>query len=283
MIMMICCQQCLPKAVGTVLQGDVLMSSEKNGGVAQAPLQGQVAVVTGASSGIGAATARRLAGAGAQVVVGFNSGADRANAIVESLPGGKERHVALRMPMENTPALVEAENQTATRFGRCDILINSAGFTRAIPHVDLDALDDATFDAIMVANVRGPFATIRAFAPLMKKGDRSVVVNISSISAFTGSGSSVAYCASKAALDTMSMSLARALGPEIRVLSVSPAAVNTGFVPGRSLEAIEKAAAITPLRKIVEADDVALAIMACVTHLTVATGTVIVVDGGRHL
>jgi 3-oxoacyl-[acyl-carrier protein] reductase len=246
-------------------------------------LDGQVAVVTGGSGGIGAAVVRQLAAAGAQIVVGYNSGKDRADAIVAALPGADTRHVALHLPAADSAALVVAAGQVAARFGRCDILVNSAGFTRAIPHADLDALDDATFDAIMVANVRGPFATLRAFASLLKAGKQSVVVNVSSISGFTGSGSNVAYCAAKAALDTMGMSLARALGPEIRVLSVSPAAVNTDFVPGRSLAAIEKAAAATPLRKVVEADDVARAVMACITHLTVATGTVIVVDGGRHL
>ena len=246
-------------------------------------LQGQVAVVTGASSGIGAATARQIAAAGARVVVGFNAGEERARAVVAALPGAFERHIALRLPLEDSQSLGQAAAQVEARFGRCDILVNSAGLTRAIPHVDLEALDDQTFDAIMVANVRGPFATIRAFAPLLKAGGRSVVVNVSSISAFTGSGSNIAYCASKAALDTMGMSLARVLGPEIRVLSVSPAAVNTGFVPGRSFEAIEKAAAATPLKKIVDPEDVARAVMACITHLTVATGTIIVVDGGRHL
>jgi 3-oxoacyl-[acyl-carrier protein] reductase len=250
------------------------------GGQGAYQLQGRVAVVTGGSSGIGAATVRRLAEAGASVVIGYNSGADRAAALAGELPG---RHLALRIPMEDSAAIRDAAARVEAEYGRCDVLVNSAGVTRAVPHADLDALDDASFDRILITNVRGPFSTIRAFAPLMKRGGDAVVVNVSSLSASTGLGSSIAYCASKAALDTMGMSLARVLGPEIRVISVSPAAVATDFVPGRGREGVERQAATTPLKTVAEADDVALAIMAAATHLRLTTGTAILVDGGRHL
>ena len=162
-------------------------------------------------------------------------------------------------------------------------MVNSAGFTKPVPHGDLEALTDDLIDALMIANVRGPFAMIRAFAPLLKASRDGVVINVSSISGFTGSGSSVAYCAAKAALDTMTMALGRALGPEIRVLCVSPGAVNTDFVAGRGPPQLEKVAQATPLKKIVQPDDVARAILACVTHLKVTTGAIIVCDGGRFL
>ena len=109
------------------------------------------------------------------------------------------------------------------------------------------------------------------------------MINVSSISAFTGSGSNIAYCASKAAIDTMTMSLARVFGPKIRFLSDSPAAVATDFVKGRDRAALEIISSKTPLKRVVEPEDVALSIMACITHLKTATGTKIVVDGGRHL
>jgi len=124
---------------------------------------------------------------------------------------------------------------------------------------------------------------IRAFAPLLKASGDAVVINVSSVSAFTGSGSNIGYCAAKAALDTMTMALARALGPEIRVLCVSPAAVATDFVAGRGRPQLEKIAQGTPLKRVVEADDIARAVMACITHLKVATGARIVTDGGRWL
>jgi 3-oxoacyl-[acyl-carrier protein] reductase len=257
------------------------MSDLRAGNLGEYALQGRVAVVTGGSSGIGAAALRRLAAAGARVVVGYNAGADRAAALVGELPG--EGHLALRIPMEDTAAIEAAAAEVGRVLGRVDILVNSAGTTRAVPHADLEAMDDASFDRILVTNVRGPFATIRAFARLMRASGDAVIVNVSSLSASTGLGSSIAYCASKAALDTMGMSLARVLGPQIRVIGVSPAAVATDFVPGRGRAGVEKQAATTPLRTVAEADDVALAIMAAVTHLRLTTGSTIVVDGGRHL
>lgn len=242
-------------------------------------LKDKVAVVTGASGAIGAATACRLAEAGARVVVGYNSKPAEADKIAAALPGGGHR--ALRIPMLETPLIREAAAIVEREMGRCDVLVNSAGFTRMVPHADLEALDDALIDSIFAANVRGPFATIRAFSPLMKRSGNAVIVNISSVAAITGSGSNIAYGASKAALDTMSLSLARVLGPEIRVMTVSPAAVDTAFVPGRTTAMVEKVAATTPLKRVVTADEVAQAVMAAAVNLTSTTGWIIPVDGGK--
>ncbi|WP_329548536.1 SDR family oxidoreductase [Streptomyces sp. NBC_01356] len=237
--------------------------------------------MTGGSSGIGAATAHRLAEAGAFVVVGYHAGRERAEAVVSGLPG--HGHTTLPMPMHDSAALLEAAKAVKRGFGRVDVLVNSAGTTKSIPHHDLDGLTDEIFDEIYAVNVRGPFATVRAFRALLEHSQDAVVVNISSISASTGSGSSVAYCASKAALDTMGRSLARALAPTIRFVSVSPAAVDTGFVPGRAARALLAHAESAPLKVVADPDDVAVAVLGAVTHLRLATGTEIVVDAGKHL
>jgi 3-oxoacyl-[acyl-carrier protein] reductase len=242
-------------------------------------LKDKLAVVTGASGGIGGATAHHLAEAGARVIVGYNGKSAEAVKIAAALPG--TGHRAMRIPMLETNVIREVAATVERDFGRCDVLVNSAGFTRMVPHHDLEALDDDLIDAIFAANVRGPFATIRAFAPLMKKSGDAVIVNISSVAAITGSGSNIAYGGSKAALDTMALSLARVLGPEIRVFTVSPAAVDTAFVPGRTTAMVEKVAATTPLKRVVQADEVAQAVMAAITHLTSSTGIVIPVDGGK--
>jgi 3-oxoacyl-[acyl-carrier protein] reductase len=242
-------------------------------------LQGKVAVVTGASGGIGSLTAHRLAEAGCKVVVGYNSRAAEADKVAAKLPGSSHR--VARMPMEDTAALHDVAAMVEREYGRCDVLVNSAGFTRMIPHSDLEALTDELIDAIFVANVRGPFATIRAFAPLMRRSGDAVIVNISSVAAIVGTGSNIAYGGSKAALDTMALSLARVLGPEIRVLTVSPAAVDTAFVPGRTTAMVEKVASTTPLKRVVQADEVAQAVMAAVVNLTSTTGWIIPVDGGK--
>jgi 3-oxoacyl-[acyl-carrier protein] reductase len=244
-------------------------------------LTGKVAVVTGASSGIGRESARLFAEAGARVIVGYNKGVARANEVVATLAGSG--HKAMRLPLEDTAQIRKVAAAVGEEFGRCDILVNSAGFTRMVPHGDLEGLTDELIDQVLAANVRGPFATIRAFAPLLKASGDGVVVNISSGAAQRGSGSSIIYGASKAALDTMSMALARALAPEIRVVVVAPGMVHTGFVPGRSEEAMLKAAMATPLKRQIEAADVALAVLSCATHLHFTTGSIVNVNGGGHL
>jgi 3-oxoacyl-[acyl-carrier protein] reductase len=244
-------------------------------------LTGKVAVVTGGSSGIGAATVRRLANEGCTVAVGYNKGEERARQLLAELPG--TGHGVFPLSLHDGATVRGLAQHVRERYGRLDILVNSAGYTQPIAHADLDALTDEFFDAMLIANVRGPFSVIRALNPLLQASGDGVIVNVSSISAFTGSGSSIAYCASKAALDTMTMSLARALGPKVRAMCVSPGAVSTGFVAGRDRAALEKIAQSTPLRRVVEPEDVAAAIMACIVNLRASTGSKLIVDGGRFL
>jgi NAD(P)-dependent dehydrogenase (short-subunit alcohol dehydrogenase family) len=169
------------------------------------------------------------------------------------------------------------------RAGRCDILVNSAGFTQPVAAHDLEGLTDALFDEVVQTNLRGVFATIRAFAPLLKASGDGLVVNVSSIAGFTGSGSNLAYAAAKAGVDVMTKGLAKALAPQIRVLAVSPGVVDSGFVPGRGADFNEKAAATIPLKRIGHVEDTASAIEACATTLRFATGSRFVIDGGRSL
>jgi 3-oxoacyl-[acyl-carrier protein] reductase len=244
-------------------------------------LRGRLAVITGGSSGIGAATARRLADAGADVIIGYHHSEERAEALRSRLPRGL--HEIAGLSLADPESFKALSAHIASTRGKLDILVNSAGFTRAINHADLDTLTDTLFEEILIANVRGPYSAIRALLPVLRASGDAVVVNVSSISGFTASGSNVAYCASKAALDNMTASLARALGPEVRLLTVSPGAVATDFVPGRDRAALEAGAKATPLKRVIEPDDVSSAILACITHLKASTGSRIVVDGGRHL
>jgi 3-oxoacyl-[acyl-carrier protein] reductase len=241
------------------------------------PLAGKVALVSGGSGGIGAASARLLADAGAIVVVGYHGNRAKAEAVAASLAG--TGHRVLPAPMTDSAGLA----CLAKSLDRADILVNAAGMTQPVPHGDLDALTDEVIDEVFQVNWRGPFAAIRALRPLLAASGDGLVVNISSIAATTGVGSSIAYCGAKAGLDIMSVALARALAPRIRVLVVSPGVVDTDFVAGRTAEASAKIAAGTPLKRVASTAEVARAVLACATHLTFSTGSIVQVDGGRHL
>ena len=244
-------------------------------------LEGKVALVTGGSSGIGAETARSLASEGATVIVGYGQGRDRAEQLCAQWP--RQGHAAAHVPLEDEARHAELAGWVQAQWGRLDILVNSAGYTRKVAHADLQAMTPALFNEILLANVGGPYSITRALLPLLCASGDALVVSMSSVSAFTGLGSNIAYCAAKAGLDTLTRSLARAFGPQVRFLSVSPAAVDTNFVEGRSREELQAKAARTPLGRAVSPQDVAQAVLACATHLRTATGTRIVIDGGHTL
>ena len=243
-------------------------------------LRGRVAVVTGATGGVGAAISRCLADAGCRGVVVFR----RDQAAAETLAGalGGEGHSAIRADVTDSASLERLAREVNERYGTADILVNSAGTTRFVPHADLAALDDDLIDQIFRTNWRGPFATIRALRPLLEAQDGGVVVNISSVAATLGIGSNVAYCASKAALDTMTTSLARALAPAIRVMTVSPGLVDTEFIKGMDPKWRDAYMTKTPMGRLVDPEEIGQAVVAAAT-LSAVTGSSIIVDGGRLL
>jgi len=240
-----------------------------------------VAVVSGASGGIGSAIAGRLADDGMKVVVGYNNNAGNAQSVASSLTGSG--HTTARMCMTDSASLTNAATATAADHDAVDLLVNCAGMTKPVPHDDLDALTDDVIDEIFATNWRGPFATVRAFRSLLEAADAPAVVNISSVSGVTGQGSNVAYCASKAALDSMTRSLSRALGPTIRVMSVSPGWVRGEYADRMPAELLDAQRDATPLGRLATPADVAAAVSAVAHHLPFSSGAIISVDGGRPL
>jgi 3-oxoacyl-[acyl-carrier protein] reductase len=248
------------------------------------PLTGKVAFVTGGAGGLGSAICHALALAGASVIVGYNNSAASANMLVDTLfKCVSNHHIAIAAPVTDSAALAKVAATIEAQFGRLDILVNCAGTTKFVAHPDLNALDDDLIDAIFATNVRGAIACVRAMQPMLKRHSAGLVVNISSIAAQTAMGSNIAYCASKAALDNLTKSLARALAPEIRIVSVAPGLVDTEFVQKMDVTWRNTQAEKSPLGRLATPDEIALAVLATATHFKFSTGTIFAVDGGRPL
>ena len=245
-------------------------------------LQGKVVLVTGARGGIGSAICRRVADNGARVVLLDQCCNDDASrALFASLAG--DGHWMVEASVTDSPTLKGIAQEVAQRYGKLDVLVNNAGITRYVPHADLDGLDDQLIDEIFRVNWRGAFACLRAFRDLLTKPPGGLVINMSSIAGTTGFGSNVAYCASKSALNSLTVSLARALAPDIRVVAIAPGWVMGEYASRMDPAMIAEQTVRTPLGRLASADDVANAVLAIATNLTFTTGAVIPVDGGRPI
>ena len=246
-------------------------------------------LITGAASGIGAATARRFIEEGWLVAVNYldDSQRDAAAGIAAGAATPGQKAVALKGDVArdgDCRALVE---KTSAAFGRLDALVNAAGISKIVPQADLDGLSSEDFQRIYAVNTIGPFQMIRAAAPHLKASGNSAVVNIASRAGITGGGSSIAYAASKGALNTMTLSLARVLAPSVRVNAVCPALVEHGFVerlaPESFAERKARQIATSPLRRIGKPDEVAETIHWLVTSASMMTGAILELDFGMHL
>lgn len=252
-------------------------------------LNNSVAIVTGSSSGVGAATAKLLAGEGCNVLVNYNSNSDGAEAVARECAAlGVECLVVGGNVAEDSTCTAMA-TAAIEKWGRIDILVNNAGTTKFVDHSNLDGLSSEDFQRIYGVNVIGSYQMIRAVSEQMKsQAGGGAVVNVASTAAITGIGSSVAYAASKGALVTMTLSLARALGPKLRINAVCP-----GFIEGDWLregfgdKKYEELMAFhrdnSPLGVTATPETVADAILHFIIGPQVVTGETLIVDGGRHL
>jgi 3-oxoacyl-[acyl-carrier protein] reductase len=170
---------------------------------------------------------------------------------------------------------------TVAAFDRLDILVNNAGMTHFVAHTDLDGLTETVWDEIIQVNVKGTFYCIRAAMPLLQAA-KGNIVNVTSVAGLTGQGSSIPYAASKAALNCMTQSLAKAFGPDVRVNAVAPGPINTRWLAGREAH-IAKFLEQAPLGRAADPDDIADAVIYLATGTTLTTGQVLVVDGGRTM
>jgi 3-oxoacyl-[acyl-carrier protein] reductase len=234
----------------------------------------KVALVTGGSSGMGEATAQELAKRGWHVAI---MSRNRMQTEMFALQGDVAQDADCRRVAQTV----------LERWGRIDALVNSAGTTKFVAHADLEGLSAEDFLGILRVNLVGPFQMIRACAPALKAA-RGCVVNLSSVASILGTGSSIAYAASKAALETMTFSLARVLGPEVRLNIVAPGYVRTPWQVAAhgaegAAELERRFAERAPLKAAPQAQDVADAVAWLIEGARRVTGEIIYVDGGMHI
>ena len=252
----------------------------------------KTALITGASSGVGAAVALKLAKLGINVAVNYNSSQAAAEAVVDCVINEGVQAIALQGDVSQEKDCRRIVDQTIEKFGRLDILINNAGTTTFVPHHDLEGLTEDIWHQTLGVNLMGAFFMTRAGAAHLREAESGVVVMTSSIASVSANGSSIAYCASKAGMNSLTKTLAKTLGKDgIRVNAVLPGlidgdwAFNTwgGGDEGQYNELKAAFSEQTPLGHVVTPDDVADAILSFVTGSRYVTGQLLTLDGGFTL
>lgn len=237
---------------------------------------GKVVLVTGASSGIGEATAERFASFGATVAVNSRSSVEEGRAVADRIGGSYHQ-----ADIADESAVRTMVDEVIAAHGRLDVLINNAGTTSVIPHADLDGVTDEVWNRILGVNIVGTWYASRAAIPHLRRSDNGSIVNITSIAGSNAVGSCIPYAVSKAGLDQMTVLLANALGPDVRVNAVAPGLVRTPWTEDwdEVRAAVERAA---PMRREAMPEDVAEA-CTYLAESTFVTGEVLTVDGGHML
>jgi NAD(P)-dependent dehydrogenase (short-subunit alcohol dehydrogenase family) len=248
----------------------------------------RVCIVTGSSSGIGAATARLYASRGWRVVVNYSRQAQPAEGVAAECRAAGGEALVVRADIASEADCRRLAAEVESCWGRADVLVNNAGTTKFVALKDLDGLDADDFHRIFDVNVLGTWQMTRACVPLLKRGESSGIVNVSSVASMMGLGSSIAYMASKGALNAMTAGLARALGPEIRVNAIAPGLVETPWLQ-EGLGAERYAASVAGYRDraalaaVMTPDDVARTAWYLGVEATKTTGEVLLLDAGLRL
>lgn len=244
-------------------------------------LSGKVALVTGGATGIGRATVLALAREGAAVAVNYSKSFAEAKETARLAEQAGGRALVVQADVTRDREARAMVDQVARELGGLDCLVNNAGWTQRVPHRQLDDLTDEIWDRVFATNLRGPFYCARAAVPHMERRGGGAIVNVTSVAGFTGTGSSMAYAASKAGLNTLTKSLARALAPaRIRVNAVAPGLLATGFGGGFiTREFLDQTGSVTPIRRPATVEEAADAVVFLLANESM-TGYTSIVDGG---
>jgi 3-oxoacyl-[acyl-carrier protein] reductase len=242
-------------------------------------LKGQVALVTGGGTGIGRGISLAFAREGGLVAVNYAKSKDKAEETVGRITATGGQAIALQGDVSREADARRLVETVVKEWGQLDILVNNAGWTRRVPHRDLESLTDEIWQKTFGVNVLGAWYCIKHAIPPMQRQGRGVIINVTSVAAFHGKGSSMAYAASKAALTSLTRSLARAFGPTIRVNGLAPGLVETDFVdwPPGEYEAGRREIATPELPTVEDLGEAALFLAA---DAKATTGTTLFVDGG---
>jgi 3-oxoacyl-[acyl-carrier protein] reductase len=243
-------------------------------------LKDQVAIVTGAGTGMGRAIAELFAAEGARVVVNYRASEKEALEVVAQIRSSGGKAMAHQADVSNDAEARAMVAAVEKAWGALHILVNNAGWSQVTPHERLEDLTDEIWDRTMNTNVRGVFYATRAAVPLMKKSGGGAIVNNASASAWHAQGSSIVYSASKAAVVNMTKSLARALAPDIRVNALAPGLIHTRFA-GWPESSFEEGKKTSPLGRIATPQEVARVALFLAADATAITGETILVDAGR--
>ena len=248
----------------------------------------KVCVVTGSSSGIGAATARLYAKNGWNVVVNYSREAPPAERVADECRVAGADALVVKADVALDADCRRLASEVDARFGRADVLVNNAGTTKFVAAKDLDGLDAAEFHRIYGVNVVGAFQMSRALMPLLLRQPGSAIVNVSSIASMMGVGTSIAYMASKGALNALTIGLARAFGPQVRVNAVAPGFVDSpwlqkAFGAERYAAAKQSYEERSALGAVMTPEDVADAAWWLGAGAGKTTGEVLLVDAGLRL
>ncbi len=242
-------------------------------------LTGQVAIITGGGTGMGRAMSELFGREGARVVVNYNESREASEQVAESINNSGGEAVAWQASVSDDLQVRGMIDATEQRWGRLDILINNAGWSKRTPHAQLEDLTDEIWDRTLDTNLRGTFYCSRAAAPLLRKTPGSCIINIASIAPDTGDGSTIVYAASKAGVISMTKSFARIMAPDVRVNAISPGLVHTRFA-GWPAETFTNGAEQSPLKRISTGEEVAEAALFLAAGATAMTGENIRVDCG---
>lgn len=240
-------------------------------------LAGQVVLVTGASSGIGEAIARRFAGEGARVVVNSRSSRERGEAVADSLDGATYVQADVSSPADCERLISAVIGST----GRLDHLVNNAGTTVRVPHQDLDAATDEVWERILNTNLLGTWHLSRLALPHLRCDQGGSILNVTSLAGVKPTGSSIPYAVSKAALNHLTRLLALVGAPEVRVNAIAPGLIATPWTADWD-EAHRSVSERAPLRRSGTPDDIAASAL-LLTCSPYTTGEVLLADGGMHL